>query len=80
MARACTARLRPGRARLMSQTLTDKDVASLLRGGNVVLHTGEKRVIIINADSNILRWLAGKLRQKGATITPRERSRILEMM
>jgi len=75
-----TARLQPGQARLMSQTLTDKDVANLLRGGSVVVHTGQKRVIVINADSNILRWLAKKLKNGEKRITPMERKRITEMM
>ena len=75
-----TARLQPGQARLMSQTLTDKNVATLLQGGSVVVHTGQKRTLIINADSNILRWLAKKLQCGDKKITPRERSRILEMM
>lgn len=81
MANKCVApRLQPGQARLMAQTLTDKDVANLLRGGSVVVHTGNRRVIVIDANSNILRWLRKKLKEKGATITPRERARILEMM
>lgn len=63
----------------MSQTLTDKDVAKLLRGKSVVVHTGQKRIIVIDADSNILRWLARKLQTREG-ITPQERKRILEMM
>jgi hypothetical protein len=79
MAKA-TARLQPGQARLMSQTLTDKDVAQLCRGGSVVLHTGQKRVLVINADSNILKWLNHKLKNGDKLITPTERRKILEMM
>lgn len=79
MARA-TARLQPGQARLMSQTLLDKDVAKLCRGGSIVLHTGQKRVIVISADSNILRWLNRKLKNGDKKITPMERKKILEMM
>ena len=75
-----TARLQPGQARLMSQTLTDQNVATLLRGGSVVVHTGQKRVLVINSDSNILRWLNRKLENGDKKITPRERKQILEMM
>lgn len=64
---------------MMSQTLTDKDVARLLRGKSVVVHTGQKRIIVIDADSDILRWLGRKLRTREG-ITPQERQKILEMM
>jgi len=66
--------------RLMSQTLTDNDVVTLCKGGSVVVHTGQKRIIVINAKSDILKWLNKKLSQKDIEITPRERKKVLEMM
>lgn len=66
--------------RLMSQTLTDKDLARLVRGKDAVLHIGKSKTVVINADSDVLRWLGKKVASADGVIVPSEKRKIRELL